>query len=137
MPEEELTGFCLWMKNELQPTVTKVSISKRLTSQPAVIFGQMSSSMRMMMQMMDQSQAAEANKNVTLEINPQHPILVKLNRLRKKDQMQATKVVKQLADVVMTQSGIPVNPVESNARNLGLMNNYLKIKVARGRQLVY
>ena len=51
----------------------------------------------------------EANKNVTLEINPSHPILVKLNRLRKKDQNKATLVLKQMADTVMMQSGIPID----------------------------
>ena len=37
IPEEEVMPFCLWIKNELQPVVNKVSISKRLTSSPAVV----------------------------------------------------------------------------------------------------
>lgn len=55
IPEDDITPFCLWLKNELQPIVSKVSISKRLKDAPAIIVGQMSSSMRMMMQMMDQN----------------------------------------------------------------------------------
>jgi len=44
----------LWLKNELSGNVSKVSISKRLKDQPAILFGQMSSSMRTFMMMMEQ-----------------------------------------------------------------------------------
>ena len=52
--EDDITPFSLWLKNELQENVNKVTISKRLTGSPAVLFGQVSSSMRVIMQMMDQ-----------------------------------------------------------------------------------
>ena len=39
IPEEDITGFCLWLKNELQDTVSKVSISKRLKDTPALVSG--------------------------------------------------------------------------------------------------
>lgn len=51
----------------------------------------------------------ELNKNNTLEINPQHPIVVKLNQLRKKDSKKASTIAKQLMDNVLTLSGIPYN----------------------------
>ena len=53
IPEDDITGFCLWLKNELADSIGKVSISKRLTNTPALVSGQMSSSMRIMMQMME------------------------------------------------------------------------------------
>ena len=53
LPEEDVTGFSLWLKNELQQFVSKVSISKRLKNQPAVVIGQVSSTMRMAMAMME------------------------------------------------------------------------------------
>ena len=83
LPEKDTTSFCLWIKAELEPYVSKVSISKRLTSAPAVIVGDVSASMRMMMKMVDESQFMEASKNQVLEINPNHKIMVKLNSLRK------------------------------------------------------
>jgi HSP90 family molecular chaperone len=49
IPEEDITGFCLWLKNELSENVSKVTISKRLKDTPALVSGQMSSSMRVMM----------------------------------------------------------------------------------------
>ena len=44
----------------------------------------MSSGMRQMMMMMDKSQG-DQNTNLTLEINPNSTIIVKLNALRKKN----------------------------------------------------
>ena len=116
MPEEDITQFCLWLKEETKPYVGKVTLSKRLTSVPMVLFGQVSASMRVMMNMM-QSQTdnpAEAARqleamshNQTLEINSQHPMIMKLNELRKVDSVKAAKVSKQLLDNVLMSSGIP------------------------------
>jgi TNF receptor-associated protein 1 len=50
------------LKNELQPTVSKVSLSKRLKDTPAIVVGQVSSSMRMIMQMMEQAQGGQPNQ---------------------------------------------------------------------------
>ncbi len=63
LPEEDTTSFCLWIKAELEPYVSKVSISKRLKTAPAVIVGDVSASMRMMMKMVDEHQFNEASKN--------------------------------------------------------------------------
>ena len=53
LPEDDTTSFVLWLKNELQSYVQKVTISKRLVAVPCVLYGQVSSSMRMVMQMME------------------------------------------------------------------------------------
>ena len=55
LPEEEVTNFCLWLKDTLSARVAKVKLSNRLKDTPALIVGQMSSSMYMMMQMLQQS----------------------------------------------------------------------------------
>lgn len=55
IPEDDVTTFSLWMKNEMAPTVGKVTLSRRLKDSPAILVGNMSSSMRMMMQMMEQA----------------------------------------------------------------------------------
>lgn len=52
LPEEDVTNFCLWLKDTLSSKVAKVSLSRRLTNTPAILVGQMSSSMYMMMQML-------------------------------------------------------------------------------------
>lgn len=53
IPEDEITSFCLWVKNDLAGHIGKVQVSRRLKDTPALISGQMSSSMRVMMQMME------------------------------------------------------------------------------------
>ena len=91
------------MKEETKPYVGKVTISKRLTEVPVVLYGQVSSSMRVMMNMMQgqSDNPAEAARqmeamshNQTLEINSFHPIIVKLNELRKADSKRASMVSK-------------------------------------------
>ena len=53
IPDEDTTTFCLWLKEELKGNVAKVTISKRLTTTPAILTGQVSSSMQVMMKMME------------------------------------------------------------------------------------
>mmetsp|Transcript_12567 Transcript_12567/g.21153 ORF Transcript_12567/g.21153 Transcript_12567/m.21153 type:complete len:367 (+) Transcript_12567:383-1483(+) len=88
LPDEDVTNFCLWLKDTTKPYVGKVSLSKRLKSSPAVLYGQISANMRMMMSLMQQQSEdpAEANRqmemmshNQTLEINPNHQVMIKLN----------------------------------------------------------
>jgi len=52
LPEDDVTNFSLWLKDTLSSKVGRVQLSKRLTSTPAILVGQMSSSMYMMMQML-------------------------------------------------------------------------------------
>ena len=128
LPEEDVTPFCLWLRNELSAHVGKVTISKRLKDVPAIMFGQVSSSMRMVMSMMEQQnpgQANEMNKNNTLEINPLHPIIVKLNSLRKKDMKKASILARQFMDTILVSAGIPHDLQDSTKRNLDTINDYL------------
>ena len=53
IPEDDTTSFCLWMKEDLKEKIAKVTFSKRLTTTPAILSGKMSSSMQVMMKMME------------------------------------------------------------------------------------
>jgi molecular chaperone HtpG/TNF receptor-associated protein 1 len=53
LPDEDVTAFCLWLKNDFQDYIGKVTLSKRLRGVPAVVYSNVSSSMRMVMQMME------------------------------------------------------------------------------------
>ena len=68
------------------------------------------------------------NKDNTLEVNSAHPIVVKLNQLRKRDGAKATLLAKQMLENVMLASGIPYNMQESTKRNLDVLNEYLRKK---------
>lgn len=39
LPEEDVTNFCLWLKDSLSQKVSKVQISRRLKDTPAVAVG--------------------------------------------------------------------------------------------------
>ena len=54
VPDEDVTQLCLWLKEQTKPFVGKVTLSKRLSSVPCVLFGQVSASMRVAMNMMQQ-----------------------------------------------------------------------------------
>ena len=71
IPEEDATTFCLWLKEELKDSIAKVTFSKRLTTTPAILTGQVSSSMQVMMKMMEQSGQASkgAHRLCTLRIS--------------------------------------------------------------------
>ena len=86
--------------------------------------------MRMVMAMMEQTnpgQMEQLNKNNTLEINPNHPIIIKLNALRKVNPAKASLLAHQMMDNVLLGSGIPYNLQESSKRNLEILNDYLNI----------
>ena len=48
IPEDDLTSFSLWIKNELQPHVDKVVVSNKSLYGPALVISPISSSMRQM-----------------------------------------------------------------------------------------
>lgn len=106
LPEEDLTPFFAWVRAELQPIVSTVNVSRRLTDSPAVVVSPMTSGMRQMMAFIDQSQFMESTKNLTLEVNATHPIIVKLNRLRKSDAKSATSNLRQLLDICLLSAGL-------------------------------
>ena len=96
--------------------------------------------MRVMMNMMqnqsenpaEAAQQMEAmSHNQTLEINPTHPIIIKLNQLRKSDGAKASNVSKQMLDNVLMTSGIPHDMHKSATRNLNIIDSLLQMKVDR------
>jgi HSP90 family molecular chaperone len=88
----------------------------------------------MVMAMMEQQnpgQMDQMNKNNTLEINPSHGIIVKLNELRKRDPKRASVLAHQMMDNVLMLSGIPYNLQDSTKRNLDVLNDYLNVLAAQ------
>ena len=136
IPEQDITGFCLWLKEELKDSIGKVAISKRLKDTPAIVSGNMSSSMRIMMQMMesqgqinDPGMMEKAAKEQVLELNAAHPIVVNLNQLRKQNKQAAKLVSRQFLDNVLVQSGIPFDLQAGCDRQFRLIDSYLELSV--------
>lgn len=132
LPEEDITPFTLWIKNELEPYVSKVSISKRLKDSPILVTSQMSSQMKMIMTMMNQG--GQVTKDYHVEINPSHEFIVNLNKLRKEEPKLAGLTIKQAYDTTLIQSGIPLQNNDFAKRSFSLLktlvNDRLKIHVS-------
>lgn len=105
VPEEDLTSFSLWVKNELQPYVDKVVVSSRSMMGPALVISPISSAMRQMafMKNLIEEQAKEGKprselKNITFEFDKTNDLIVKLNEHRKDNQEEASMIIRQLFD---------------------------------------
>ncbi|XP_049849359.1 TNF receptor-associated protein 1 homolog, mitochondrial-like [Schistocerca gregaria] len=102
---EEFTNFANWLRETLVTRVTTVVETSRLSSFPAVVVDHESAAFRRMMKMVDPSHAPTTPK-VQLQINPSHPIIVKLNSIRNVDPELARDVSEQIMDNAMIQAGL-------------------------------
>lgn len=71
----------------------------------------------------------QMSQNQTLEINPSHSLLVKLNQLRKVDPDRASVASKAILDNALMANGMPQDPNKSAQRNLGMLDDYMQLKV--------
>lgn len=62
IPEEDVTPYTLWIKNELEPFVSKVSLSKRLKESPLLVTAAISTHMKTFMTMMSQGKEGSVRK---------------------------------------------------------------------------
>lgn len=62
--------------------------------------------MRQMAAMMDPSQIQNLANNLTFEINPNHEIMIKLNKVRRTDVAFAKSILRQVMDNCLLTSGL-------------------------------
>ena len=67
-------------------------------------------------------------KNLTFEINPNHEIITKLNKIRKVDTQFASLMVKQLLDNTLISSGMLQDPKPFIDRIYKIMNHAMEGK---------
>jgi TNF receptor-associated protein 1 len=108
LSDDEATALSGWLKLTLGEGVHEVRSSKRLVDSPVVAVESdkfMTGTMRRTLKMMgrDAGEALEAAPD--LEINPRHPVVVKLNQLRQGDAALAGLVAEQLFDQARLASG--------------------------------
>lgn len=108
LTDDEATALSGWLKLTLGEGVHEVRSSKRLVDSPVVAVESdkfMTGTMRRTLKMMgrDAGDALEAAPD--LEINPRHPVVVKLNLLRQSDAALAGLVAEQLFDQARLASG--------------------------------
>eukprot|EP01022_Parablepharisma_sp_SALTPOND_P026509 TRINITY_DN64300_c3_g1_i1.p3 TRINITY_DN64300_c3_g1~~TRINITY_DN64300_c3_g1_i1.p3 ORF type:complete len:547 (-),score=71.24 TRINITY_DN64300_c3_g1_i1:5849-7489(-) len=129
IPEEDITPFCLWAKNELGNDVTKVTASKRPSDSPGVILGQMSTSMRQIMALIDPENGLTKQKEMQIELNITHPLIKRLNQLRKTDVALGGLLIKSLLDYMMVASSIPIDFVSASKRNIEIISKAAELRL--------
>ena len=108
----------------LSEKVSAISISKRLTSTPAIVVDHESAAFRRMMKLVDQN---NNNDHVLpkqkLEINPNHQIFKNLLAIHKKDANLAQLVVEQVFDNALIAADILDSPRSMLSRINTLLSN--------------
>ena len=113
LTEEQAKELAEFLKKAFVERVSDVRSSQRLVGSPAAVRepeGAMNASMRRMMKMMGQEAPEMAAPKPDFEINPDHPVIVGVERLRHKDEALATQVAAQLLDNAMVAAGLIEDP---------------------------
>ena len=76
-------------------------------------------------------QSQNVSKEQNLEINPNHPLLVKINLTRKRDPEIAKLCTRLLFDNVLNQAGIPSPTGDTVGRTYKLMETALDLKASQ------
>ena len=108
LSDDEATSLAGWLKLTLGEAVHEVRSSKRLVDSPVVALDSdkyMTASMRRTLKSMGRDAMAGEDAAPDLEINPRHPVIVKLNQLRQNDAALAGVVAEQLNDQARLASG--------------------------------
>ncbi len=104
--DEEVQSLSDWLKNILEGKVKEVKKSSRLVESPAIVLSPegMSHSMQKMMRLMNKNMD-NMGENI-FEINPEHPIITKLNEIRKIDEEFAKIAAEQIYDSTLMSAGL-------------------------------
>lgn len=113
LSQDESQSLVKWLKETLGDRVAEVRISKRLVESPAVIVDAdqfMTGSMRRILKSMGQEGDAASAAKQDLEFNPQHLMIVRLEKMRHADAPLAAKVAEQILDNAKVAAGLLEDP---------------------------
>jgi molecular chaperone HtpG len=120
-----------WLKEILGDRINQVRVSKRLVDSPAVIVEHdkfVTSSMRRIMKSLRKESDAESGGKQDLEINPNHGILIQLDKTRQVDAELARQVAEQVLDNAYIAAGLLEDPRKMVRRMNELLARVLKPK---------
>ena len=123
VPNKDIEPLNNWIRNELQPVVNTVVVTTRLSNSPAVVTSQYNSSFREAITLADKTHIFDLAKNLTMEINPEHNVIMKINRLRKIKSKDASYILKQLLDLCLLTIGIPFDIKVFQKRSIFILEN--------------
>ncbi|CAJ1966148.1 unnamed protein product [Cylindrotheca closterium] len=130
----EAMDLCLWLKNSLGDSkVGSCRPSSRLVSSPAIVTDNESGAMRRMMRMVDTSEGTRDSMPLpkqNVEINPSHPLMVGLYKIRESEPMLAKILAEQVYDNCLMAAGLL-----DDSRTMIPRLNDLLISLVKGAQL--
>eukprot|EP01103_Thecamoeba_quadrilineata_P000539 TRINITY_DN10469_c0_g1_i1.p1 TRINITY_DN10469_c0_g1~~TRINITY_DN10469_c0_g1_i1.p1 ORF type:complete len:698 (+),score=155.80 TRINITY_DN10469_c0_g1_i1:155-2095(+) len=107
--KEEFKPFLDWFQEAVNNEVKEIRLTSRLVNSPAIIVDQQSASFRRMMKFVEPERVPKLTKQV-LEINPDHPIITKLQTIRAKNPDVAKEIAKQILDNSLVAAGLLDDP---------------------------
>jgi TNF receptor-associated protein 1 len=131
LADAEAEALAKWLKEKLAERVGAVRVSKRLVNSPAVVVESdrtLTSSMRRILKAVQKDQEAGSEAKQDLEVNPRHPIIVRLDKMRQADEALATKVAEQVHDNARVAAGLLDDPRAMLKRLNELLEQVLVVK---------
>jgi TNF receptor-associated protein 1 len=131
LSDEEAKGLAAWLKERFGGSINEVRASQRLVDSPAVVVDGdkfMTSSMRRIMKSMKKEGEEPVPFKQDLEINPRHPIITRLDKMRHSDVDLAGKVAEQVLDNARVAAGLLEDPRKMLKRLNELLEQVLTIK---------
>ncbi len=125
LSKDDAEALCGWLKSALGERVSQVKVSKRLTRSPAAATSESGMSSAMQRVMMSMNRDTPGPSFTTLEINPAHGLVRKIQTLRSEDEAFAKDLSEQLLDNALLAAGLLMDP-----RNMVERMNKLLAKAA-------
>ena len=107
----EAAEFCTWFQTTLSSKVSKCKTTNRLSSSPAVVTDNESGALRRMMRIVETQEGGGDTGGMplpkqTVEINPNHEIIIGMNILRDTDPVLAQVLAEQILDNCLVAAGL-------------------------------
>jgi molecular chaperone HtpG len=110
---ETAQSLSQWLKETLGDRIHEVRVSQRLVDSPAVVVDadkHMTSSMRRILKAVQKEGEPAAPDKYDFEINPNHPLVARLEAMRQTDGALAASVAEQLHDNARVAAGLLEDP---------------------------
>ena len=130
LPKEKAEELAGWVKDKMGEKLNEVRISERLVGSPVVLVekdAQMTATMRNMMRSMGRENDMPPIA-MDMEINPNHPVIVKLDGLRESEEDLAAQITEQLHDNALIMAGLMEDPRTMVTRLNTLLDKMLESK---------
>jgi len=127
----EADALAAWFREKLGERVGAVRASKRLVASPAVVVDadrMLTAGMRRVLKAVQKDKASVPDATLDLEINPRHPVIVRLDAMRRTDDVLAAIVAEQVLDNARIAAGLLDDPRTMLGRLNDLLERVLSAK---------